>query len=145
MRRQSEQTKRVMLGAKGEIQRTRNRFFHSLAASNLWRRREQGPFSRYYIEEKQVGFAELQRQKARWSIDGRRLVLRVDGGPQRRCQQDPIGWRFCDHFWQLLPQSRGGHRLMFGNELRHQCHPRQLSPFPERLVLPCSHDEILFG
>ena len=46
-------------------------------------------------------------------------------------------------------------RLMFGNELRHHClhyghglnanfiHPRQLSPFPERLELPFSNDEIL--
>ena len=46
-------------------------------------------------------------------------------------------------------------RLIFGNELRHHClhlrprpkcnfiHPRQLSPFSERLELPFSHDEIM--
>ena len=57
----------------------------------------------------------------------------------------------------LFPGNLLGPRIRptFGKELRHHClllrprcnfiHPRQLSPFPERLELPFSSDEILSG
>ena len=53
---------------------------------------------------------ELQRQEARWSIDGGRFVLGVDGAPQRKRQRDRIGWRFFVRFRQPVPQDRGGHQ-----------------------------------